>query len=513
MRTLSLSILYIGLASAAWSQTGSITAVLNNLGQPRMSPGDGVTVYGSFTPDRRPSFTVTIGGLQASLSSVVIDVKLNRAIEINLQVPTELSPGPASVIVTHVGDAPTAAFPVTVSQFDPVVPTDPFNAFLHMAGVAVTPSLPAAPGETITTFMNGLGATNPLIPTGMNAPNFTPTSSPVTVTVGGANAPVQFAGRYPINPPFTALNYQVSFNVPASASNGPNPVVVSIGGVDSNAQTLFVGTQALSSPPTVSKVVSGANFSTSTPITAGSFVSIFGTGFGSADNFSAFPSTQVNGISVLFNGRPAPIFALAASVGQINVLAPSEVPANGTVAVTVVNQNGPSKAVYVTMSAAGPAMFIVPDPSNASRRNIAALLANTAWYVMPVSEAQALGLTSCAGVDVAVHCGQPVKRGDFIQLYATGLGVATANADPNGAPLATGQVAPASGPVYFTLATPVVTVGGQAAKVVFSGLAPGFAGLYQVNVQIPQNISPGDSVPITIAIGGSAADSATVAVQ
>jgi len=34
-----------------------------------------------------------------------------------------------------------------------------------------------------------------------------------------------------------------------------------------------------------------------------------------------------------------------------------------------------------------------------------------------------------------------------------------------------------------------------------------------VNVQIPQNISPGDSVPITLAIGGSAADSATMAVQ
>jgi len=289
------------------------------------------------------------------------------------------------------------------------------------------------------------------------------------VTVGGANAPVQFAGEYPINRPFFALNYQVSFMVPASASNGPNPVVVRIGGVDSNTQTLFVGTQALASPPTVSKVVSRANFSTSTPI-------IFGTGFGGTDNLSAFPSTQVNGISVLFNGRPAAIFALVASAGQINVLAPSEVPANGTVAVTVVNQNGPSKAAYINMSAAGPAMFIVPDPSNASRRNIAALLANTAWYVMPSSEAQALGLSSCVGLDVAVHCGQPVKRGDFIQLYATELGVATANADPNGAPLATGQVAPVSGPVYFTLATPVVMVGGKRPRWCFQDSRRGLRG-------------------------------------
>lgn len=41
-----------------------------------------------------------------------------------------------------------------------------------------------------------------------------------------------------------------------------------------------------------------------------------------------------------------------------------------------------------------PAKFSVPDPSSASRHDAAPLLANTAWYVMPASQAKALGLTS-----------------------------------------------------------------------------------------------------------------------
>jgi uncharacterized protein (TIGR03437 family) len=166
------------------------------------------------------------------------------------------------------------------------------------------------------------------------------------------------------------------------------------------------------------------------------------------------------------------------------------------------------------MAPAGPAIFAVADPSTPSRHNVAALFANTAWYVMPASQAAALGLPTCAGLAATAHCGQPAGPGSFIQLYATGLGLATPNGDPKGTPLATGQPAPASGnPIYETPTLPTVTVGGIAANVVFCGLAPGFAGLYQVNLQIPQNVTVGDAVPITLSIAGSASDSATVAIH
>ena len=40
---------------------------------------------------------------------------------------------------------------------------------------------------------------------------------------------------------------------------------------------------------------------------------------------------------------------------------------------------------------------------------------------------------------------------------------------------------------------PTATVGGVAAFVGFAGLAPGFIGLYQVNVQVPQGVAAGDA--------------------
>jgi uncharacterized protein (TIGR03437 family) len=58
-----------------------------------------------------------------------------------------------------------------------------------------------------------------------------------------------------------------------------------------------------------------------------------------------------------------------------------------------------------------------------------------------------------------------------------------------------------------------VTIGGVPATVQFAGLAPGFAGLYQVNVQVPTGVAPGDAVPVSLSIGGVAANTATIAIQ
>ena len=46
----------------------------------------------------------------------------------------------------------------------------------------------------------------------------------------------------------------------------------------------------------------------------------------------------------------------------------------------------------------------------------------------------------------------------------------------------------------------------------FSGLAPGFVGLYQINVQIPATVRAGDAVPVTITIGGVASNTVTMAI-
>ena len=62
-----------------------------------------------------------------------------------------------------------------------------------------------------------------------------------------------------------------------------------------------------------------------------------------------------------------------------------------------------------------------------------------------------------------------------------------------------GAAAPASGnPLYQTVATASVTIGGVNAPVLFSGLAPGYVALYQVNVQVPEGVPTGDAVPVVL---------------
>ena len=56
-------------------------------------------------------------------------------------------------------------------------------------------------------------------------------------------------------------------------------------------------------------------------------------------------------------------------------------------------------------------------------------------------------------------------------------------------------------------------IGGTNAEVSFSGLAPNFVGLYQVNVQIPPDAPTGDAVPLTLSVGGISSNSVTIAVQ
>jgi uncharacterized protein (TIGR03437 family) len=50
------------------------------------------------------------------------------------------------------------------------------------------------------------------------------------------------------------------------------------------------------------------------------------------------------------------------------------------------------------------------------------------------------------------------------------------------------------------------------ATVTFVGLAPGWVGLYQVNVQVPANTHVGDAVPVALSIGGVASNQVTIAV-
>jgi uncharacterized protein (TIGR03437 family) len=158
-------------------------------------------------------------------------------------------------------------------------------------------------------------------------------------------------------------------------------------------------------------------------------------------------------------------------------------------------------------------MYFLADPSTKNRFNALAQFNNTAWLAMPASTAAALKIPACTpDFNPLSMCGQPAAPGDVLVLYGTGLGIATPKGDPNGAQLKTGSVAPADGSViYQTVATPIVTVAGTPATVLFSGLSPGFAGLYQIDFQVPMGVT-GNDLPLVLTMG-NATDTRTISVQ
>jgi uncharacterized protein (TIGR03437 family) len=72
---------------------------------------------------------------------------------------------------------------------------------------------------------------------------------------------------------------------------------------------------------------------------------------------------------------------------------------------------------------------------------------------------------------------------------------------------------PATGKLYLTAVNPTVTIGGVNAEIGFSGLAPGFVGLWQLNVKIPDNAPTGNAMPLVISLGDKTSSATTVAVN
>jgi uncharacterized protein (TIGR03437 family) len=139
----------------------------------------------------------------------------------------------------------------------------------------------------------------------------------------------------------------------------------------------------------------------------------------------------------------------------------------------------------VPLANQAPGIFLLNPAAQA-----AVLVANTASIAAPVG---------------TFPGSRPAQRGEYISIFCTGLGKVTPQS-------ATG--APAGGdPVSLTdNGSVAVTIGGVPAPVSFSGLAPGFVGLYQVNVQIPSGSPTGPAVPLMISAGGTAGKPATIAV-
>ena len=91
----------------------------------------------------------------------------------------------------------------------------------------------------------------------------------------------------------------------------------------------------------------------------------------------------------------------------------------------------------------------------------------------------------------------PIRTNENFVIYLTGLG--------NVNPFAIAGN-PASGDtLQETVVTPTVTIGGAAADVTFSGLTPGYAGLYQINARAAGFTPQGTQQPLVVSVGAASA--------
>jgi uncharacterized protein (TIGR03437 family) len=199
------------------------------------------------------------------------------------------------------------------------------------------------------------------------------------------------------------------------------------------------------------------------PLAPGTFATLFGSGLAARTETARslpFPTTLAD-VQVLVNGRAAPVFLVSA--GQISFLVPFATPV-GEATVVVVNAGARSNQIQIPIAATSPGIFSLAQ----SGIGPAAVLKSNF---------------------TVVSAANPARRGDTILIYLTGLGAVNP-------PVADGAAA-SSTTLSNALAAVNVFIGGVQAEVTFKGLAPGFAGLYQINAVVPAT-APGGAVPLAV---------------
>jgi uncharacterized protein (TIGR03437 family) len=251
-----------------------------------------------------------------------------------------------------------------------------------------------------------------------------------------------------------------------------------------------------------SAVVNGASFAASTPVAPGSAASFFiapNSIAQTSDGTAPLPPS-LSGLQLVVNdASPAPLYH--AGGGQINFQVPSGAPpGQNRIAMKDANTGELIAGGIFSVAVSGPGLFTAA----ASGTGQGAIINQD-------------GVTS-NGV------GHAAPRGSVVSLYGTGQGaVNTAPFPLDGqaalaSPLSYSVTVPAADP-QGCLAQTAICVGFQGGgniaygTVQFSGLAPGWVGLWQINVQIPSNAPTGNAVQVFVSLGPIRSNVVTMAIQ
>jgi len=379
-------------------------------------------------------------------------------------------------------------------------------------------SVPAA--QTITIPSGGqFSITTNNAPWASASPQAGTTPGTLTISVNPAGlVPAVYSGTIQVVPPSgTPFILPLTLNVLA-----PAPVVTSISpstvALNSGATAFTVTGSGFTSASVVE--LQGSAQLTTTFIDSGtlqfSLAKDFFTASGTYSINVVNPQAALSGTLSFTVGTPAPAFAAAGVVNAASYASGSVAPGEivtvfgsnfGTAGNTSVTFDGVTATiVYVTPTQlAATVPYSVSDAqkttmiiaSNGVSSTPVSLNVTDAVPAIFTSDASGTGQAAALNQDNTVNGPtHPAPAGSVVALYGTGGGALTADALP-------------------LLKLPVTaTVGGLPATVYYAGIAPGLVeGAMQVNVQIPDGVTPGPVVPVAITVGNATSNTATLAIQ
>jgi uncharacterized protein (TIGR03437 family) len=461
-------------------------ADIRSLGAGKLDAGAATAATVTMNPS-----SVSFGALTSAALPITRTVEVNNtgstAVTLAASVVTEKASSSAQVALDPqtISLAPGATSKITVTLSGSLPPPGSFSGNIVLTGSGLSLKAPYL-------FLVGTGVAANIIPL-VNGYFEGAVGGPIyggiiafrlvdAYGVAVPGVPVSFAPRFGVTlqaASTTTDAYGIAYAVPIMPAT---PASCSIWAVAGGMPITFSGVAV--AQPTISDggVLNGASFQASDPIAPGSYISVFGTELGTSYNYptaTTLPMVQDN-VMVSFDAPSAGISAPGRitylSPTQVNLQVPWELQGQTEARVKVIYDHINGNVVTIQLADYSPAFFEVGSGA------VAAL--DTDYKLVSASN--------------------PAGAGKVVMLYANGLGPVTNQP-------ASGEPAPYS-PLAETKSVPVVTIGGKQAAVSFSGLAPGFAGLYQMNVTIPGGLDAGNQ-PVTVAIGGRTSKTSNIAVQ
>ena len=295
-----------------------------------------------------------------------------------------------------------------------------------------------------------------------------PAGNPLTINTGAD-------GRASVNVRVNAGTATGAITITASASVGNPPAAANI--------TFPLNVTGRTPSFALASIVNAASFVAG--MVPGGLATLFGTGLSEITGLE-FPggATTHRGVQVRVGGQVVPLFLLRNEGGQeqINFQVRTDIPGPSTTTVEVSNNGATFAISNVPVLRAQPGIFEY-TPQGSSLR-YAAVLKSDNTVVAPNNR---------------------IPRGGVFSIFLTGMG-------PSLPLLPTGQPAP-SNPLATTFFQPTVGIAGRGVPVLFSGLAPLFVGLYQINAMAPEDAPVGEAVTLDIIVEGVASQTSRIAIQ